>query len=189
MLIILLLILPLNTLAGQAYQELIKFRDGWIYEPEFDYTVCPWQSFRLQPYLSLQLDLICNQQALRVLQVEPWLFMIDLLDIYHGYPFSFDRLQLIQRWSDAPKKYTVHIPGLPTPYDQYFNIVQASKALDITKNGLNGWYYENSNGKLALAVKSISPGVYQVSAALFLEAKSIQTLMTIAVKSFFLIFH
>jgi len=175
-------------MVGQAYQELVKFRDGWIYEPEFDYTVCPWQTFRLQPYLSLQIDLVADQQALEVLQVEPWLFMIDLLDIYHGHPFSFDRLELIRRWSEAPKKYTVHIPGLPVPYDEYFRLVSPSKALDITKNGTGGWYYENSGGKLALAIKQLGPASYQISAALFMEAKSLQTQAIVTLKSFMLTF-
>jgi len=159
-------------LIGQTPRSYLnEFKAASFYEP-FNYSPnpCPWQSWRLISYVSISIDLIATDEAMNVLAQEPWLFAEDLLDVYHGYPFGFERLELISRWSNSPAKYRVQIPGLIAPYERYWRTVDPNEALDLSKNPYFGWEYDILPGDVAVAIKQLPSGEWQVSGAIFLHA-------------------
>ena len=53
---------------GQSNQVLDAFDYENYDSPGYDINICPWQSWRLLPYLSMQIDVVVDQEALGVLQ-------------------------------------------------------------------------------------------------------------------------
>lgn len=152
---------------NSAALELQKFQS--FYDPyDYEYPTFPWQSFRLVPYLSFQIDMIANDEELKVLQEEPYLFSEALLDIYNGYPLGFERIELIKRWSNKPRKYQVHIPGLVGSYQKQFRTIYPADALDFEKNGMWGYYFKVINNT-AIGMKKLDSGEWLVSAVMFLK--------------------
>jgi hypothetical protein len=164
--IIVVLLFPLMAFGQMAEWKKAEFYDPFDYNP----VPCPWQSWRLIPNVSISIDLIADSTARAVLMQEPWLFAEDLLDVYHGYPFGFERLELISRWSSSPGKYRVQIPGLIAPYERYWLAVNPNEALDLSKNPYFGWTYTILPGNIALAEKKLPDGTYHISSAMFLRA-------------------
>jgi hypothetical protein len=172
-LIIILLLIP-YTLPAQAnaYEALIGFKEK-TYQPfAYEYSLCPWQSFRLITNYTFQIDLICDTEALNVLQQEPDLFVRALEEVYRSHPQGWEHIELIKRWETSPGKYKIHVPGLVAPYEKYFRKMRPTDpdVLDITKQGYAGWYYKPHSCGFGLAVKKLGEDEWQVSGAMFLRA-------------------
>lgn len=166
-LIIIFMFPVLLSAQANAYKAVTNFQN---FKPApFKYTVCPWQSFRLQPNLSYQIDLVGDSIALRVLQQDDHLFVEALEYAYRCYPLNFYNVELIRRWSSSPGKYKIHVPGLVPPYNKYYEIILPGGSIDITKQGYAGWFYQAHNSGIAVAVKELGKNEFQVSAAIFLR--------------------
>jgi hypothetical protein len=183
--LVLLSLLP--TLCTAQYEELFKFNN---FEPkffEYEYSLCPWQSFRLLPNFSFQIDLICDSIAKNVLQADDHLFVDALEYVFRSHPLNMYNVELIRRWDNAPGQYRIHVPGLVAPYNKYFRIERPSIALDITKQGYAGWNYMVHNSGIGIGIKKLSDNTYQVSGALFLRAVNPNTVaLMIAQNMFFM---
>lgn len=170
-LIIIFLFPVLLSAQANAYEALIGFKEN-TYQPfAYEYGLCPWQSFRLITNFTFQIDLVCNTQALHVLQAEPDLIMRALEEVYRADPLGWEHIELIKRWSTSPGKYKIHIPGLTGPYEKLWRKIRPSDkdVLDITKQGYDGWYYKPHPAGFGLAVKKLGEDEWQVSGAMFLK--------------------
>lgn len=160
----------LSSAQSNAYEALIGF-DKYNYKPfEYEYTLCPWQSFRLVPFLSMQIDLVVDDVALSVIQKEPWLLAEAILFKYNNDKFGFDQIEIIRRFSDNPGSYRIHHPGLSHPIWKYYAQAWVGDALNITRQGYGGWYYQAHGNNTAIAVKKLGENKWQVSCAMFLRS-------------------
>lgn len=155
---------------SKAYEAITEFKNELVDPFEYEYTLCPWQSWRFIGYYTYQIDLVCDSTALHVLQQDDHLFAEALNYIYRAYPMNLYNVELIRRWDSSPGKYRIHIPGLLAPYNHYYDRVRPADAMDITKQGYGGWYYMNHRSGIGIAVKELGDNQFQVSAAMFLKA-------------------
>lgn len=169
-LITLLLTITLSCSYAQTPEQwLDRFEDGFQYQP-FNGTPFPWQSFRLIPFLSFQVDFICDSLELDLLTKEPWLLERELLSTFHGWPFGGSKGELIQRYYNKPGSYKVHIPGLTVPYDRQFIPRRPDLfSVDFSKNGLNGCYFRVVGENLLVGVLDLGSGKFQVSSCMILQ--------------------
>lgn len=184
--IILLFIPMLSSAQSKAYDAVIGFRN---FKPEpfqYEYTLCPWQSFRFIPYLSYQIDLICDSVSLQVLQQDDHLFVEALEYVYRCYPLNIYNNELIRRWDSSPGRYKIHIPGLLAPRNKYYQMAYVSDALNITRQGYGGWIYQTHRSGIGYAVKELGPNQFQVSAAMFLRAVTPEAVAYELIKMMFL---
>ena len=103
---------------------------------------------------------------LAVLQQDDHLFAEALHHIYTAYPTSIYNSELIRRWDKSPRRYKIHIPTI----GEAATLTPPGGALDITKNGLGGWYYMAHRSGIGIAVKELNGNLFQVSAAMFLKS-------------------
>lgn len=161
---------PLCLQAQTAYHALIGFKNFKPQPFQYEYGLCPWQSFRYIGTYTYQLDLVCDSVAMHVLQQDDHLFEEALKHIYNAYPLNIYNVELIRRWDSSPGKYKIHIPGLLQPMNKYYKIIRPGGAFSITKQGYDGWYYQAHQSGIAIAVKELGDNEFQVSACIFLEA-------------------
>lgn len=171
-LIIILLLIPCTLPAqANAYEALIGF-EKYNYKPfEYEYQLCPWQSFRLLPYLSMQIDIVVDDVALSVIQKEPWLLSEAVLFKYNNDKMGYDMIEIIRRFSDNPGSYKIHHPGLSHPIWKYYSQAYVGDALNITRQGYAGWYYQARGNNTAIGVKKLDENKWQVSCAMFLRGQ------------------
>ncbi len=151
----------IERLANPTTTEILNGFDYTNYDPISE-VPCPWQSWRILPYQSMQIDVLVDSIELRVLQSDNWIFADALESIWLQQPF--DRIHLVRRGN----RVMIRIPGQTTPYVIKYIRIDPEDALWPTPNPLFGWEYRITAGGMAIAVKVLGNGEYQVSSAIFM---------------------
>lgn len=124
-------------------------------------ALCPWQSWRLQPYFSFQVDVILSPDEFDAF--EPRLLDEDLM--YYIYGGNRDALNITERGYFAQ----IHRPGFIGKLMRDYRFVNPEHALYYKGTPLNGWHIRILKNGMAIAAKDISNNRIHVSMARFLE--------------------
>lgn len=125
-------------------------------------ALCPWITWRLQPYFSFQVDVILSPDEFQAF--EPRLLDEDLMYYVHGG--NRDALNIAERGYFGQ----IHIPGHIGKLMRDYRFVPASHALYITENPVNGgWYRRILKNGMAIAARDLPNNRIHVSMARFIE--------------------
>ena len=168
--ILICIVLTFN-LFGQNTKQILDGFDYRNYEsPGYDINICPWQSWRLLPYLSMQIDVVVDDTALEVLQKDKWVLVQAIYDFYYGGIGKIDATELSRRFAGT-KRVKFHTPGLTWPYHLKWELapVPGYATYDDMNNPQWGWERRVMNDNTSMAVKTLPNGEHQVSIALFMR--------------------
>ncbi len=124
-------------------------------------ALCPWQSWRLQPYFSYQVDVILSPDEFDAF--EPRLLDEDLM--YYIYGGNRDALNITERGYFAQ----IHRPGFIGKLMRDYRFVNPEHALYYKGTPLNGWHIRTLKNGMAIAARDLPNNRIHVSMARFLE--------------------
>ena len=143
----------INRIDKQEYQhDLILDEVG---------ALCPWQSWRLQPYFSYQVDVILSPDEFDAF--EPRLLDEDLMYFIHGG--NRDALNITERGYFAQ----IHRPGFIGKLMRDYRFVNPEHALYYKGTSLNGWHIRILKNGMAIAARDLPNNRIHVSMARFIE--------------------
>lgn len=163
--ILILLLFPIFLSAQTTAEEFISRIDKQEYKNDLVLdevgAICPWQSWRLQPYFSYQVDVILSPDEFDAF--EPRLLDEDL--IYYIYGGNRDALNITERGYFAQ----IHRPGFIGKLMRDYRFVNPEHALYYKGSPLNGWHIRILKNGMAIAARDLPNNRIHVSMARFLE--------------------